>query len=137
MITLEQAVNLVWRTFDDAQGGEVYVQKIPSMNIVDIAKAVAPEASHKLIGIRPGEKLHEQMISAEDSFSTYEYRDFYKILPNLYEWSDDPSRIINGVKVSEGFTYSSENNSSWMSVEDLKQWISHNKNIMAHVINHQ
>jgi UDP-N-acetylglucosamine 4,6-dehydratase len=137
MISLEQAVNLVWRTFDDAQGGEVYVQKIPSMNIVDIAKAVAPEASHKLIGIRPGEKLHEQMISAEDSFSTYEYRDFYKILPNLYEWSDDPSRIKNGVKVSEGFTYSSENNSSWMSVEDLKQWISHNKNIMAHVINHQ
>ena len=131
MISLEQAVNLVWRAFDDSQGGEVYVQKIPSMNIIDIARAVAPEALHKFIGIRPGEKLHEQMISSEDSLSTYEYQDFYKILPNLYAWNDDPHRIKNGVKVKEGFTYTSENNSSWMSVEDLKQWISRNKNIMA------
>jgi UDP-N-acetylglucosamine 4,6-dehydratase (inverting) len=79
MITLEQGVELVWQAFDDMQGGEIYVKKIPSMSIGDIAKAVAPEASHKIIGIRPGEKIHEQMIGLEDAPNTYEYDEHYKI----------------------------------------------------------
>ncbi len=81
MITLEEAVELVWHAFEDIVGGEIYIKKIPSMNLTDIAKAVAPEAKHDIIGIRPGEKLHEQMIGTEDSYTTYEYREHYKILP--------------------------------------------------------
>ncbi len=127
MISLEQAVELVWHAFQDIEGGEIYVKKIPSMNITDIAKAVAPEAEFDIIGIRPGEKLHEQMISSEDSFSTYEYTDHYKILPALNSWCDDPNRIKNGKKVSEGFVYTSDNNPEWMSVSALQEWISQNR----------
>ncbi len=123
MITLEQGVELVWHAFDDLQGGEIYVKKIPSMNIVDIARAVAPEASHELIGIRPGEKIHEQMIGPEDAPHTYEYSDHYKILPAIHNWSSDHARISGGVKVEDGFTYTSDNNQDWMSVETLRQWI--------------
>jgi UDP-N-acetylglucosamine 4,6-dehydratase (inverting) len=123
MISLEQAVELVWHAFEDSEGGEIYVKKIPSMTITDIAKASAPEAEFDIIGIRPGEKLHEQMISPEDSFSTYEYDDHYKILPAINGWCDDPSRIKNGRKVAEGFVYSSDNNPEWMNVENLREWI--------------
>jgi FlaA1/EpsC-like NDP-sugar epimerase len=76
MITLEQGVELVWHAFDDMSGGEIYVKKIPSMTIGDIANAVAPEAERKIIGIRPGEKLHEEMISSEDTNYTYEYKNY-------------------------------------------------------------
>lgn len=127
MISLEQAVELVWHAFEDIEGGEIYVKKIPSMNITDIAKAVAPEAEFDIIGIRPGEKLHEQMISSEDSFSTYEYTDHYKILPALNSWCDDPNRIKNGKKVPEGFVYTSDNNPEWMPVSALQEWISQNR----------
>jgi UDP-N-acetylglucosamine 4,6-dehydratase (inverting) len=126
MITLEQGVELVWHAFDDMQGGEIYVKKIPSMNILDIARAVAPDATHNLIGIRPGEKLHEQMISPEDSHTTYEYDEFYKILPVIHEWGLDPARIGNGKKVAEGFSYTSDNNTSWMDINDLRAWIAQN-----------
>jgi UDP-N-acetylglucosamine 4,6-dehydratase/5-epimerase len=126
MISLEDAVKLVWHAFDDMQGGEIYVKKIPSMTIIDIAKAVSNDAAHKIIGIRPGEKIHEQMIGLEDAPHTYEYRDYYKILPAIYNWSSDPSRNKNGIKVSEGFIYSSDNNPEWMSVKDLKAWIDSN-----------
>lgn len=123
MITLEQGVELVWHAFDDMQGGEIYVKKIPSMTITDIANAVAPAAKHKIIGIRPGEKIHEQMIGLEDAAHTYEYEDHYKILPAIHNWSSDPSRINGGRKVNEGFMYTSDNNSEWMSVEGLQAWI--------------
>lgn len=128
MITLEQGVELVWHAFDDMQGGEIYVKKIPSMSIGDIGKAVAPNADHKIIGIRPGEKIHEQMIGYEDAPNTFEYKDHYKILPMIHGWSLDASRIKDGIKVAEGFTYSSDNNLSWMSVDDLRNWIEQNKN---------
>ena len=128
MITLEQGVELVWHAFDDMQGGEIYVKKIPSMSIRDIAKAVSPEASHKIIGIRPGEKIHEQMIGMEDAPNTYEYKEHYKILPMIHGWSLDTSRIKDGTKVVDGFTYTSENNVSWMPVEDLRSWIDLNRN---------
>lgn len=123
MITLEQGVELVWHAFDDMHGGEIYVKKIPSMTITDIANAVAPAAKHKIIGIRPGEKIHEQMIGLEDAAHTYEYEDHYKILPAIHNWSSDPSRINGGRKVDEGFMYTSDNNSEWMSVEELQAWI--------------
>ena len=127
MITLEQGVELVWHAFDDMQGGEIYVKKIPSMSIGDIAKAVAPEASHKIIGIRPGEKIHEQMIGLEDAPNTYEYDEHYKILPMIHGWSLDATRIKDGIKVADSFTYTSENNVNWMPVEDLRGWIDSNK----------
>lgn len=123
MITLEQGVELVWHAFDDMQGGEIYVRKIPSMTVVDIAKAVAPEAKYKIIGIRPGEKIHEQMIGAEDAPHTYEYKDHYKILPAIHNWSSDPARINGGVKVADDFMYTSNNNPEWMSVDELQAWI--------------
>ena len=123
MITLEQGVDLVWHAFEDMVGGEIYVKKIPSMNIVDIAKATVPEAKHEVVGIRPGEKLHEQMIGSEDALYTYQYDEHYKILPAIHNWSEDPMRIGSGIKVDPTFTYSSDNNADWMSVEQLQSWI--------------
>ena len=127
MISLEEGVELVWHAFDDMQGGEIYVKKIPSMAITDIAKAVSQDAKHKIIGIRPGEKIHEQMIGLEDAPHTYEYDDHYKILPAIYNWSSDPERNKGGIKVNEGFIYTSDKNDEWMSIEDLRQWIGANK----------
>jgi UDP-N-acetylglucosamine 4,6-dehydratase len=126
MISLEQGVELVWHAFEDMHGGEIYVKKIPSMKVVDIAKSVAPEARHEIIGIRPGEKLHEQMIGSEDSYFTYEYSAHYKILPAIHNWSNDPFRIKDGIKVPEGFEYSSDNNQVWMSIPELTSWIQDN-----------
>lgn len=127
MISLEQGVELVWRAFDDMLGGEIYVKKIPSMKITDVARVIAPEAKQEIVGIRPGEKLHEQMIGSEDSLSTYQYSDYYKILPQINGWGTDVQRIKNGVKVSEGFVYSSDTNSDWMTDSDLLSWIDRNK----------
>lgn len=128
MISLEEAVDLVWHAFDDMLGGEIYVKKIQSMTIVDIAKTVAPEANHKIIGIRPGEKLHEQMIGTEDAAHTYEYDSYYKILPAINNWSNDPNRIGDGKKVPERFSYTSDNNSEWMAQDELANWINNNRN---------
>jgi len=126
MISLEEGVKLIWHAFDDMVGGEIYVKKIPSMIITDIAKAVSETAKQKIIGIRPGEKIHEQMIGLEDAPHTYEYKDHYKILPSIYNWSSEKWRFKGGVKVNENFIYSSNNNNAWMTVEDLKQWIRSN-----------
>ena len=128
MITLEQGVELVWHAFGDMSGGEIYVKKIPSMTIGDIANAVAPGAEHKIIGIRPGEKIHEQMIGLEDVPHTYSYSDHYKILPMIHNWSADPSRIKDGTPVPDNFTYTSDNNSEWLSVAELQAWIEKNRN---------
>lgn len=127
MITLEQGVNLVWHAFEDMVGGEIYVQKIPSMKVTDIALAAAPNARHEIVGIRPGEKLHEQMIGTEDALHTYEYAHHYKILPTIHNWNVDPARINDGKKVDEDFTYCSNSNSEWMSIEDLRVWIEQNR----------
>ncbi len=127
MITLNQGVELVWHTFNDMLGGEIYVKKIPSIKVLNIAKVVAPKAKHKIIGIRPGEKLHEQMISSEDAPHTYEYKDYYKILPALNNLSKDQKRIGEGTKVASDFTYSSEKNTDWMEDLVLQEWIEENQ----------
>ncbi|TBB69505.1 UDP-N-acetylglucosamine 4,6-dehydratase (inverting) [Rhizobium ruizarguesonis] len=127
MITLEQGVELVWHAFDDMEGGEIYVKKIPSMKMVDLAAAVAPEAQIEIVGIRPGEKVHEQMIGEEDAFYTYEYSDHFKILPAINNWGTSAERIKDGVKVAEGFSYTSDNNKEWLSAVALQTWIEQNR----------
>ena len=128
MITLEQGVDLVWHAFEDMVGGEIYVKKIPSMKITDIASAVNSNAAQIISGIRPGEKLHEQMIGIEDALYTYEYPEHFKILPALHDWYTSTERIKNGKKVDEGFSYTSENNKEWMEISNLQHWINANKN---------
>jgi UDP-N-acetylglucosamine 4,6-dehydratase len=126
MISLDECVKLVWHVFEDMIGGEIFVNKIPSMKVVDIAKVISPKAKYKIIGIRPGEKLHEQMISSDESNTTFEYNDYYKILPQINGWQKDNLRIKDGLKVPEGFSYTSDNNSEWMVKSDLKKWIDNN-----------
>ncbi|EHJ94922.1 hypothetical protein KUC_1881 [Vreelandella boliviensis LC1] len=127
MISLEEGVELVWHAFEDMEGGEIYVKKIPSMKVTDLARAIAPEAKQEIVGIRPGEKLHEQMISAEDAHYTYEYPEHFKILPQINNWDKDANRIKDGKLVPDGFVYSSNNNSEWMTGSDLQAWIELNR----------
>lgn len=133
MISLEQGVELVWHALEDMVGGEIYVKKIPSMRLVDIARAVVPDARHEIIGVRPGEKLHEQMVGPEDAAHTYEYSDHFKILPAIYNWSSDPKRINGGVRVADDFVYASNTNSEWMSVEQLSAWIAQNREKIGNI----
>lgn len=127
MISLEQGVELVWHAFDDMEGGEIYVKKIPSMKVTDLATVVAPEARQEVVGIRPGEKLHEQMIGVEDAFYTYEYPEHFKILPAINGWDTCEKRIKDGKRVSEGFSYTSDNNTEWMQPAELQAWIDANR----------
>jgi UDP-N-acetylglucosamine 4,6-dehydratase len=133
MITLEQGVDLVWHAFEDMVGGEIYVKKIPSMKVTDVALAISPTATHEIVGIRPGEKLHEQMIGAEDAPHTYEYAEHYKVLPAIHNWSHDPARINGGTLVLPDFTYCSDNNTDWMSIESLQAWIEQNRNHIGNI----
>jgi UDP-N-acetylglucosamine 4,6-dehydratase (inverting) len=128
MITLEEGVSLVWKAFDDMSGGEIYVKKIPSMKVTELAKAINKDAVHEIVGIRPGEKLHEEMIGEDDSIYTYEYDGYYKILPAINNWSSSQKLIKKGKKVGKGFSYTSCNNKEWMSIETLQDWIKANKN---------
>ena len=127
MITLEQAVELVWHAFADMEGGEIYVKKIPSMKVTGIARSISVNATHEIVGMRPGEKLHEQMIGCEDAPFTYEYPDYYKILPAINDWYKDPDRIKDGKLVAPDFTYSSETNIDWMTEDQLISFIKNNK----------
>ena len=127
MISLDQAVELVWHAFEDMLGGEIYVKKIPSMKVTDLAKVIAPNSKQKIIGIRPGEKLHEQMISSEDALSTFEYSEHFKILPQIHDWHLDSMRIKDGEKVPDGFVYASDTNTDWMSDKTLEIWLEENQ----------
>jgi UDP-N-acetylglucosamine 4,6-dehydratase (inverting) len=122
MVTLEQGVELACHALEDTEGGEIYVKKTPSMKVVDIARAVDASAGHEIIGVRPGEKLHEQMISAEDSAHTYEYEHYFKIVPAINKWGNE-ARVKGGQKVPEGFVYASDTNTQWMSIDALRAWI--------------
>ena len=128
MISLEEGVELVWHAFDDMKGGEIYVKKIPSMKVTDVALAVNENTKQEEVGIRPGEKLHEQMIGIEDALYTYEYPGHFKILPSINDWSKDEARIGDGIRVPENFMYTSDNNKEWMKVSELQDWIEVNKN---------
>ena len=127
MISLEDGVRLVFHAFQDMVGGEIYVKKIPSMKVTDIARVIAPKAKFEIIGIRPGEKVHEQMIGLEDAQHTFEYKEHFKILPAIHNWAVDPYRIKDGVKVAEDFVYSSDNNTDWMTDAALEEWIAANR----------
>jgi len=133
MITLNEGVELVWTALQDMKGGEIYVKKIPSIGIQDIAKAIAPNAKIEIVGIRPGEKIHEQMIGIEDALYTYEYPDHFKILPALHNWYKDLGRIGTGKKVCENFVYSSDSNLQKMTIDTLKNWISGNLHLIGKV----
>ena len=97
------------------------------MKITDIAASISQSAVQKIVGIRPGEKLHEQMIGEEDAPHTYEYPEHFKILPAINNWSSSPKRIKDGLQVPDGFTSSSDNNTEWMTREELKTWIVDNE----------
>jgi UDP-N-acetylglucosamine 4,6-dehydratase/5-epimerase len=128
MISLEEGVDLVWHAFNDMKGGEIYVKKIPSMKVTDIALAIDDKAKQEEVGIRPGEKLHEQMIGSEDSLYTYEYPGYFKILPSINDWSNDLERIGDGIKVDPDFIYCSDTNKERMEISELKKWIKVNLN---------
>lgn len=120
-ITLEQGVELVFKALEESRGGETYISKIPSFHIGDLAKAMLPEGTVKEIGIREGEKLHEVMVTKDDSRMTYEYEKHYIIFPN-FEWKKiDAAAIGDGIPVEEGFEYNSGTNKEWLSVEDLQR----------------
>lgn len=127
MITLGQGVELVWHAFEDMVGGEIYVKKIPSMKVTDIANVIAPHADTQIVGIRPGEKIHEQMVGAEDAPFTYEYDEHFKILPSLHNWAQSADRIKDGAPVAEDFVYSSDLNTDWMEKSELSAWIEQNR----------
>ena len=116
-ITLPQAVEFVMSSFNDMAGGELYVPRIPSMKVVDLARAVAPDAELVEVGIRPGEKLHEEMISAEDSRRTLRQADRYVVLPTLADWGfSSPA----GDPVEDGFSYTSDTNDLWLDVDQIR-----------------
>jgi len=123
VITLEDAVKMVLFALKDLHGGEIYVKKLPSIKIIDLAKSINPNKKIKIIGIRPGEKLHEAMISQDDSINTYEFKDYFKILSPLMSKNLKNKVIANSKKVKTNFFYSSENNKNWLDFKKLKKII--------------
>lgn len=119
-ITLENGVAFVLQSLHNMVGGEIFVPKIPSMKITDLAKAIAPEAEIKVVGIRPGEKLHELMITYDDARHTVEFDNYYVITPELSWWGN---KLSGGAPLPEGFEYSSETNPEWLTIEQLKEMI--------------
>lgn len=119
-INLEQGTNFVLKSLCISDGGELFVPKIPSMNIMDLAKAIAPDCKHEIVGMRPGEKLHEVLITSDDSRHTLEFEEYYVVEPEFHWWSSQ-SQIDNGGKpVKEGFVYASNSNDKWLTVEGLR-----------------
>lgn len=133
MITLEQGIELVTLAVNDMIGGEIYVKKIPSIKITELASAIAPDAILEEVGIRPGEKIHEQMITVEDSQFTYEYSDYYKILPNTIMQDQIKSMINGGKLVEPDFYYTSDNNKEWYNKDSIMQFINSNKDIFLKI----
>lgn len=123
-ISLDEGVEIVLFALFNAWGGELFVPKIPSYRITDVAMAIGPDCKHPVIGIRPGEKIHEEMITMSDSFSTYDLGNYYTILPQVPIWKlSDFTDHFKAVKVPDGFNYSSGTNKEWLSVEQLRTLI--------------
>ena len=119
-ISLTQGVELVIKALEEATGGETFISKIPSFKITDLAKAMLPDCEMPEVGIRPGEKLHEIMVTVEDSATTYEYDKHFIVYPQV-TWNDKQKINMSGKKVPDGFSYSSGNNSEWLSVEQIRE----------------
>ena len=131
-ITLEQAANLVLKSFTMMKGGEIFVPKIPSIKILDLMKAIIPNAKFKDVGIRPGEKIHELMCPADSSFSTYEFKDFFVIFPATLDISTLKKKDLiynkdRGRKVEEGFEYRSDNNKKFLNKNEIKRLLQYNR----------
>lgn len=123
-ISLQEGVDLVLYALEHAWGGEIFVPKIPSYKITDVAKAIAPDCKYEIVGIRPGEKIHEEMITSSDSFSTYDLGKYYAILPQVAAFNlDEYIRHFNAKPVTKGFQYNSGENSEWVSVAELRKLI--------------
>ena len=122
-ITIQEGINLVFFALENAKGGELYIPKIPSYNIIDVAKAIDNNCKIDIIGVRPGEKIHEEMISASDSYNTYDVGDKYIILPPFYSSLEDFKNKNNAQKVPENFSYNSKNNNAWETIDSLKKKI--------------
>ncbi len=123
-ISLQGGVDMVMHALEHAWGGEIFVPKIPSYKIMDVAEAVGPECEHKIVGIRPGEKVHEEMITPSDSFNTYDLGKYYTILPTQPKWKlENFIEEFKATKVKTGFAYNSETNDDWETVESLRNLI--------------
>jgi UDP-N-acetylglucosamine 4,6-dehydratase (inverting) len=123
-ISLNEGVDMVFHALDQAWGGEIFVPKIPSYKIMEVAKAIAPNLEHRVIGIRPGEKVHEEMITTSDAFNTFDMGKYYVILPTVPNWSlNDFIAHFNAKKVAQGFSYNSGNNEDWVDAEQLRKLI--------------
>ena len=128
LISLPEAVDTVISAFEEMTGSEVFVRKIPSIKIVDLAKAIGPKCRLKEIGMRPGEKLHEQLISSDEAPHTYEFNRHFKILTPINGWSLCKKRTKGGIKVNESFFYTSDNNPDWLKNAELNEWLRSNDN---------
>lgn len=133
MISLEQGVELVLEALQSTAGGEIFVKKIPSMGIMEIAEAVDPGGQRDVVGIRPGEKLHEQMISSEDSLTTRDYGDHFRIFPSLDGLGFRAGEITPSKPVETGFRYASDTNTEQMSIEELQVWITRYRHLVGRI----
>ena len=123
-ISLQGGVDMVMHALEHAWGGEIFVPKIPSYKITDVAEAIGPECEHKIVGIRPGEKVHEEMITPSDSFYTYDLGKYFTILPTTPKWKiEEFTDTFQAKKVRQGFSYNSGENTEWESVESLRELI--------------
>jgi UDP-N-acetylglucosamine 4,6-dehydratase len=122
-ITLEQGIEFVLASLKRMEGGEIFVPKIPSMNIMNIARAIGPDCETEIVGIRPGEKLHEVMVAEDDARNTVEYPDYFAILPSFHQWTDEEHLRNGGRPCPEDFRYSSEKNDQWLSIEQLQEML--------------
>src|SRR6478672_4904442 len=123
-ISLGEGVDMVLHALHTAWGGELFVPKIPSYKITDVAMAIGPDCKHEIVGIRPGEKIHEEMITSSDSFYTYDLGKYFAILPQLHRWSlDDFIKHFTAIKVKQGFYYNSGENNEWLEVEEIRELI--------------
>jgi FlaA1/EpsC-like NDP-sugar epimerase len=126
-ISLEDGCEMVFHAIDKAWGGEIFIPKIPSYKITDVATAIAPELEQKEVGIRPGEKLHEEMITSSDSYSTVDIGMYYVILPQKSSYSkytkDEYKIHFNGIDVPKGFSYDSNNNTEWETITSLRELV--------------
>jgi UDP-N-acetylglucosamine 4,6-dehydratase (inverting) len=123
-ISLGEGVDMVLHALHTAWGGELFVPKIPSYKITDVAMAIGPDCKHEIVGIRPGEKIHEEMITSSDSFYTYDLGKYFAILPQLHRWSlDDFIKHFTAIKVKQGFHYTSGENTEWLTMQDIRALI--------------